>query len=278
MTQKPKSVALITIHGMGNTPVNYHQVFLERIKQHIGKAGWQEVAFESVYYQDILQAGEEEIYKEMKPHVRWRAIRQFILYGFSDATGLDDRKEKEQSAYHKVQLRIWASLQNVYNVCGRRPVPIVMLAYSLGSHLISNYIWDAQQSKPYTGVWQFENRSHMDGNEQNFLRLKSLTNLFTIGCNIPIFVASHKNIQPFAKPNKNFKWLNLYDKDDLLGWPLEPLSESYRKLVKDVPINASETFLDFILKSWNPFSHEKYFGSQAVVQSVGEAVNSYLNK
>ena len=37
MAQKPKSVALLTIHGMGETPKNYHKLFLERVKNYVGK-------------------------------------------------------------------------------------------------------------------------------------------------------------------------------------------------------------------------------------------------
>jgi hypothetical protein len=274
MARNPKSIALLTIHGMGETPKNYHKLFLERIKKYVGKNDWKNVAFESIYYQDILQANQAEIYRRMKPRIRWQGLRRFLLYNFSDAASLDYRKEEPDSAYRQAQSRISSALHKVYEKCGRRDVPVVILAYSLGCHVISNYIWDAQQSSPNAGVWaQTSPLQAVDG-ETDFQRLKSLHHLITVGCNIPVFVAGYKDIKPFGKPNRKFKWLNLYDKDDILGWPLEPLSSSYRKLVKDVQINANEKFSDLLLKSWNPYSHENYFGDSAVVRSVAEALKS----
>lgn len=274
MAQKPKSVALLTIHGMGETQKNYHELFLERVKKYVGEESWKNVAFESIYYQDILQANQAEIYRRMKPRLHWQGLRRFLLYNFSDAASLDYRKEETDSVYQQAQTRIFKALERVYKKCGERKVPVVILAYSLGCHVISNYIWDAQQPSPSAGIWAHPLPIETDKVKANFLRLKSLNHLITIGCNIPVFVTGYKDIKPFGKPNYKFKWLNLYDKDDILGWPLEPLSSSYRKLVKDVQINANEKFSDLLLKSWNPYSHENYFGDSAVVRSVGDALTS----
>ena len=271
MARNTKSIALLTIHGMGETPKNYHKLFLERVKKYVGKDAWKNVAFESIFYQDILQKNQADIYRRMKPHIRGQGLRRFLMYNFSDAASLDYHKENANSAYRQAQSRISNALRNVYEKCGQRDVPVVILAYSLGCHVISNYIWDAQQSSPDAGVWT-KNTPLKDEAEANFLRLNSLQHLITIGCNIPVFVAGYKDIKPFNKPNKKFKWLNLYDKDDVLGWPLEPLSPDYRKLVKDMPINANENFSDLLLKSWNPYSHEHYFGDKTVIQSVGDAL------
>lgn len=61
-----------------------------------------------------------------------------------------------------------------------------------------------------------------------FLRAETCMAWVTTGCNIPLFVAAHKtmNIKPIQPPNGSptFKWLNIYDPDDVLGWPLQPLS------------------------------------------------------
>lgn len=268
-----KSVALLTLHGMGDTPKNYHHLFLERIKKQIGEK-WGQVAFNSLYYQDILQINQNEIYRKMKPHIDWRDVRKFILYGFSDAASLDYQKDRKNSLYHKTQIRIASALQSVYRKHGN--IPVVIVAYSLGCHVLSNYIWDAQQPEPDGGVWVAKNNIATNQAEEDFMRLKNLHALFTLGCNIPVFVAGYKDIEPFQKPHKKFKWVNLYDKDDVLGWPLEPLSKSYRKLVKDVPINASEKLSDLLLKSWNPLSHESYFGDKKVIQTIHNKIIQFM--
>lgn len=50
------------------------------------------------------------------------------------------------------------------------------------------------------------------------------------------------------------KWLNYFDPDDVLGYPLKPLSLEYRKAVsQDIEINVGSVF-----SSWNPASHSDY--------------------
>ena len=49
---------------------------------------------------------------------------------------------------------------------------------------------------------------------------------FSAGCNIPLFVSSPNQIQTIMPPNDRFRWMNYFDKDDLLVWPLGPLNTS----------------------------------------------------
>lgn len=270
-----KSVALLTIHGMGDTPKSYHQLFLDRIKKRMGE-NWKRVEFKSVYYQDILQFNQTEIFNKMKALTRWDGLREFILYSFSDAASLDYRRWQKTSLYNKTQKRIWTALRKIYKKHDKQKMPVVILAYSLGCHVISNYIWDSQQKDPSSGVWKYEDLRKLEDNEKKFLQLKSMSKLITIGCNIPVFVAGYKNIRSFKRLNKKFQWINLYDKDDILGWPLKPLSKTYNDLVQDVHINANETPKDFWLKSWNPFSHESYFGDKYVVKTVINALSEFI--
>jgi len=50
-----KTIALIVIHGMGDTARDYYTTFYETIKKSIGKSVWDKVIFKPLYYQDILQ-------------------------------------------------------------------------------------------------------------------------------------------------------------------------------------------------------------------------------
>ncbi len=44
-----------------------------------------------------------------------------------------------------------------------------------------------------------------------------------------VFVAGLRDIAPFARPNAGFEWYNYYDKDDLLGYPLRPLTRAGKR-------------------------------------------------
>jgi hypothetical protein len=83
-------------------------------------------------------------------------------------------------------------------------------------------------------------------------------------------------IIPIAPPRASFKWLNLYDPDDALGWPLQPLSEGYRQLVEDRAINAGRGVIDMIVRSWNPLSHEIYWRDKEVIAAVGTMLTQLM--
>ena len=42
---------------------------------------------------------------------------------------------------------------------------------------------------------------------------------FSAGCNVPLFVSGPNQIQTIMPPNDQFRWINYFDKDDLLVCP-----------------------------------------------------------
>ena len=61
---------------------------------------------------------------------------------------------------------------------------------------------------------------------------------FSAGCNIPLFVSGPNQVQTIMPPNDRFRWINYFDKDDLLVWPLGPLNTSYGQLVQNLDLRT----------------------------------------
>ena len=71
---------------------------------------------------------------------------------------------------------------------------------------------------------------------------------------------------------KKARWLNFYDPDDILGYPLKPINSDYRKVVtKDIAINAGGFF-----SSWNPLSHNGYWKDNDFTKPVSNLIASFL--
>jgi hypothetical protein len=237
----------------------------------------------SVYYQKILQDNETEVWNRVSRHARvnYDHLRKFLLFGFGDAAGLENGKEFDHSAYEMAQLDIARTLLGVREQFASRP-RLVLLTHSLGCQVMSNYIYDAQKSqhsRVNLGIWKdiqrfafaISGRPELTDDEIYFLRCETCTGWITTGCNIPIFVAAHKNmlVIPIRRPdNDAFRWLNIYDPDDVLGWPLQPLSPGYQDLVEDRVVNAGAGLVDVILKSWNPLSHQEYWDDEEVLKPL----------
>ena len=132
-------------------------------------------------------------------------------------------------------------------------------------HIMSNYVWDIQQN-PNQRLSDFENMKHLAG-------------LVTFGCNIPLFTFAHTNPQPIAFPGDNLsatqkgnaKWLNFYDEDDVLGYPLRQISDGYKGLVKDKHVNSGG-----LLTSWNPLSHNGYWTDNDVTKPAANLIVKFM--
>jgi hypothetical protein len=260
-----KKVVLMTIHGMGDTDADYFQKLKKRVKKELD-TDWDEVAFGSVYFQPLLQDNQEAYFARVRSRLDYRKFRKFILYGFSDAGGLEYSRTLPDSIYKEVQRTIFDALGDVWNNIDPA-ASVVFIAQSLGGQVLSNYIWDAAKYGTISyGIWG-EDHSALPQDELAFRQLKSLDVLMTTGCNIPIFVAGLKraNIKPIAKPNPDFVWENYFDEDDILGWPLQDLSDEYDALVEDKEINAGG-----FLTSWTPLSHTKYWKDKDVINPLAE--------
>lgn len=263
-----KDIAILTLHGMGDYKPKYFEELQDELIEKLG-VDWDRVVFEPIQYQPILQNHQNNIWQKMNEFPLDGAIlRRFLLFGFSDAGSLEySARSSVSDQYIKVQKEIMKALDNAYIHLEDHTKPVIIVAQSLGCQVISNYLWDAKKN---LGIFKgFE----PDAPEQlkAFRRLKSCVHLLTTGCNIPMFVGGLDPIQAIEKPSDNFSWDNYFDRDDVLGWPLSPLSDSYRELVTDHEINAGGIF-----SSWTPWSHGKYWTDKQVIHPLVDKIRTYL--
>jgi hypothetical protein len=284
-------VALLTVHGMGETDVGYASDLFDRLARRIG-ARWIDVSTHSVYYQDILQGNEAEVWRRIddQAKVRYDNLRKFLLFGFADAAGLENGKEQPDSVYVDAQVEIASMLYDACRQLGGSG-PVVVISQSLGCQVFSSYLYDAQKSasghSASVGIWRdideyaariTQSDQPLSADEKAFLQGGTVQAWITTGCNIPMFVAAHKqmSIKPIDPPTPNFKWLNLYDPDDILGWPLRPLGNGYETLVEDRAMDAGEGAVEWILKSWNPMSHTAYWSDKDVLNPLAQMLVQFL--
>lgn len=268
-------VALLTIHGMGEQPLDYADDMRRALSHRMG-ASFVNVDVHSVYYQHLLKPNELDVWNRTRERatVRYEQLRKFILFGFADAAGLENRKEYDNSVYEQAQMEIARALLAILATRGP-DTPIVLLAHSLGCQVMSSFIYDAQKraggGAVAAGIWKPGRMADsLTAEQRKFLQCGTVRSFVTTGCNIPVFVSAHQRmeVKPIIKPNPGFTWLNLYDPDDALGWPLQPLEGGYETLVEDRVVNAGQGILDFMTKSWNPLSHTAYWTDDEVIKPL----------
>ena len=264
-----KKLAIIPVHGMGETQDDYHEDLMDGLIDRIGLVDWtKHIHYDPVFYQDTLQGNQSKIWQEMNEYVlESTRLRRLMLFGFSDAGTLEYSAHHGQEEYIAVQQRIYDSFARSFAAGGNTMIPVIVIAQSLGCQVMSNYIWDSQHKK---GL--FKTTGNGQSNADKFTRLATCRHFVTTGCNIPMFVAGLKDIQCFKKPNPQFQWDNYFDSDDFLGWPISPLSKSHRDLgVRDHHINAGGFITS---QTW--FSHTKYWTDKDVLKPLERFILSQL--
>lgn len=182
------------------------------------------------------------------------SARKFVMQAFGDGVTFEQDASNVNSSYRNIHNYLKTEFEKANQVLLEEEGSIlVIVAASMGVYLLSTYILDADNSK---GIF-VTNHANDDNN------LENLRYLATIGCNIPLFVSglAERDIHAFKKRNTGFEWDNYYDKDDVLGWPLEQLSKSYGNLLKDHQINTGQ-YVGSHVKYWDDNNFTKPFSEK----------------
>lgn len=277
-------VGVIVVHGIGSqgnkqpgstSDITFSKEMHKRVMKGLGGQG-ADVAWREVFWSDVLQGRQAAYLKKIKRKTGWDNVREFVMCNLSDAASYRQTPDGSDKTYEEIHKRIENCVRDMEGDVGPDG-QIVVLAHSLGGHIMSNYIYDQQAHKRRTG----------QGMHSSALQnMTTISGLITFGCNIPVFVFSYpeEQIKPIAFPGsalpdkKHFRtwWYNFYDKQDILGYPLAETSPAYATLVKtrklrDVPINAGG-----LLTAWNPLSHNAYWRDSDLTDPVIRFIQNML--
>jgi hypothetical protein len=265
-------LAIAVIHGMGSQERKYSRPLRDEINDRIGSAGSNKVQWGEIYWADVLKKRQKDYINLAKnsTDLDYISLRRFMVGSFGDASAYRKTKDKKNTTYQKIHQRVSKCISDLDDPANP-DTPLIVLAHSLGGHIMSNYIYDMQKktASGATGLSSFQ-------------RMETLAGFITFGCNIPFFVFAYakKDIKPIRFPGKALapalrkkaRWLNFFDPDDVLGYPLKPINHAFSKIVdKDIPINVGG-----ILSSWNPMSHHKYWTDNDFTKPVARFIKKLL--
>lgn len=262
-------VGVLIVHGMGSQQEDYAKGLIAELTDRLG-ADAEKVCFEPVWWAPVLSGREQEVWNRLSAEydLDWVKLRRFFLNAFGDAAAYRCIPGQFDSTYYQIHDLVHKGLASLGGKLGDGK-PLIVLAHSLGSVIISNYIWDRQHGTDAAryGATAFE-------------RMETLAGLVTFGSNIPLFVLACDPVEcitfpPATLPDEikaKARWLNFFDPDDILGWPLKELSDSYRNTVSaDLEINVGG-----ILTAWNPASHSGYWTDHDFTGPVAEFIGEFV--
>ena len=144
--------------------------------------------------------------------------------------------------------------------------PLVVIAHSLGSVIASDHFYDLHKGRrDRAGLTPLE-------------RGETFTSFYTLGSPIALWMERYGDFsRPVEIPGKTSsdpiiaaaaEWINFYDADDVLAFPLKGLSDDYDRAVdedRSVSVGA-------LLIGMSPVSHVAYWNDKAVIRPIANSL------
>jgi hypothetical protein len=244
---EPK-IGVLTLHGVGSQREGSD--FDASLRRSLQVKSGQKVTIvmKSVYYhggslerQDKLWHEYDRLEDADRRSLDQKIIRRVMLRTLADALAYSNNPRDACSFYRRAHEKVREAVDQLETeLAGTAPVAVV--AHSLGCKVIFDYLCDAQTGQ---GIWEGKK------GPSEFQQLATLRLLITTGCSLPFFQSATPEAQHrFFRPHQDFKWINFYDRDDLLGWPLRPLGGRFEELVQDEERNRVGSILTSHIMYW----------------------------
>jgi hypothetical protein len=272
-----KSIALAIVHGTGRKEANWaddiidslHEKFPNCFSDDEGQEA--ELVIEPVYWADLTREREEEIWQRVKDSgpMDKMELRRFIFNVTGDTLAYQP-SEGRRELYKSVHERMADSFGKLVEKTGPE-APLCVIAHSMGTIVAHNFLYDMQNKDEGTFGDDKPGDTPLE-------RCETLSLFVTCGCPLAIwrlrFGDDYKAIHfPGKKvesmyPGMQPKWLNVYDKDDVLGYPITKLTDSYEKMAQAGYLEDRQYNVGAFWKSWNPLSHKGYFRDERSLDNL----------
>lgn len=254
---------------------------MDRLRQKLARNGIdpEQLAHEVVDWYGPLQEQQEIVLQRIKKagiRLKSKLTRQLIITNIGDLINYGGKPGFPHYGYDETHKKVHKTMMSLKNQLPEN-APLLIIATSMGTEIINDYILDRQKAAR-------EQEDDPMGNSP-FERFETLTGLFTLGNNLPIFAASYHvdEIRPIEFPSPNLSpdlgevavWENYYDKNDSMGYPLKPLNRYFEQqsFLKDIRINTGGPF-----SFWNFLSHFGYWRSRRLVKRMASYIEVVLTK
>ena len=261
------AVAFAVIHGMGAQDATFADAFLRAVRSRVEARGVPRDALEvtSIWWGDLFQRDEDDLWRRMTQAHRldWGWLRKFVMGVLADAVAYRRPNPGQYDHYQAIHQRVYERLADL-SVRTGPTTPLVVAAHSLGSVIFSDHVWDEQRRR--------------GPGRDPLTRCQTLAGLITFGSNIPLFTLGLEQVKPITFPPPGSalsapvraaaRWMNYFDPDDVLGYPLREISSAYAATVhEDVSLGVGS-----LLAGWTPLSHTAYWNDAGFVDRVAGQV------
>ena len=300
-------VAVAVVHGIGDQETERlpgedgEEVivgFERRIKKKIhdrcrdecGPHVEDEIVIEGVHWADVLNEKQLELQESIfvdETSFLNKKIRDVAVRLAGDAIAYQDSKSW---VYREVHTVFAKTLKRLAKKTAPN-APLCIIAHSLGTIVTSNYLYDLQVDEPYRQSKTIPQKARevMGDNPTPLERGHTVSLLYTLGSPLALWSILYEDFGvPIIFPPPRWmhsdvglphEWVNYYDKDDVIGYPLRNLYETQNakraregkekrilsEVLRDEQVNVGGWF-----KSATPLSHMMYWEDNDVVEPIAK--------
>jgi hypothetical protein len=277
-----KRLAVAIVHGIGAQDPDFAAPIEARLRTLFGaliapysKDPQHELVVKPVYWAPALQRDEDLLRSRLGKTGRfdYKRLRNFMINFAADAIAYQPTGDDRQ-AYAEIHRIFAATLSHLALEAGDS-APLAIIAHSLGTVITSNYLYDLQNDAGKNlvpvSVKAVMGDTPLEWGE-------TLAFLCTAGSPIALWSLRYHDFgTSIEMPHPHFaehypkvlaEWLNFYDKDDVIGYPLKGLNETYAAAVtEDRQVNVGR-----LLSFWNPTSHSYYLEDRDVILPIADSL------
>ncbi|MBN3555458.1 chemotaxis protein [Fictibacillus nanhaiensis] len=274
----PKKIAVAILHGIGNQSENFSDLFIEMLTKRFSQqikpfyaTPEEELVIQPIYWGSVFNEKESLLWKKLniEDNLDFKQLRQFVIHFFGDAIAYQPVVNHNPN-YIKVHEVYAKGLRKLSEHAGE-DAPLIVIAHSLGTVISSNYFYDLQfiSEKIAEDVLQNMQKTPLEKGE-------TLTSFYSLGSPLALWSLRYADFdKPILVPSPhlqnhypelNGKWVNIYDKDDVFGYPLKTINDSYNQAIaEDKEINSGN-----FISSTTPLSHNHYFKTNEIIHDIGD--------
>lgn len=279
-TQK---IAVAVVHGVGSQKADFANAFEDRLKARFAEEidgmtsdPLHELETTGVHWGKVLSDEQDTLKGRLaSSDLDWDRARDVMIDLGGDALAYQINRQASPTdppgTYEKIHMVFAEELLRLAQRTGSE-APLAIVSHSLGSVITSNYLWDLQLVDGVAApVLKKQGGMPLE-------RGKTLVGLYTMGSPIAIWSLRFEDFgRPIAFPVPDrleryrelpAEWVNMYDPDDVIGYPLKVVNDMYdANVTEDLAVNVGN-----VLKMWNPASHTEYWLDGGVVARVAEGL------
>jgi hypothetical protein len=269
MTQK---VAVAIVHGIGTQGPDFYRNMGDELKKRCRSVCGDDIVTEPVYWARVLQDTEDVLWQRMVGDERldYGKIRRLMIDLVADAMAYQPTTH-DRKAYDGIHAEFAKSLSHLAEDAGEK-APLCIIAHSLGTVIASNFIYDLQNPHNIPDTVKVK----MKGTPLD--RGETLTLFYTMGSPLALWSLRFRDFgQPVTVPSPQLtqhypglkgEWVNYYDRDDVIAFPLKVLNDAYQQAVTaDTEVNVGG-----LLSSWNPLAHMGYWTDRDILDPISRAI------